>query len=328
MSMRTSECRGGLGETHGALPPWGSYRVAPQGSGVFSARFTDIALDDVILQSGRSTPLALVGTLPPGLACLVLPLEGLGTFLLNGRAARPYDVAVYGAGAEYEAANLRTTGWALLAVPARLVDGLLHPPRGCPTRRAGSFALVETNPTAWVFAASLACEAVETASVDPEVFAVEEARRSLRSSLIEAAQDLLAPSSWPREGRHSAPHELAGAATPLRRIVRAADALLYADPTRTTDGGVLAAALGVSEQRLRLAFATVLGLTPEPYLRSRRLVMLRAALGSANRRLRPSLDDAIAAHGLERSDCLESEYEAMFGETLTATSVAAGRGRR
>jgi methylphosphotriester-DNA--protein-cysteine methyltransferase len=328
MGVRTSVCPAGLGETRGAFTPWGSYRVAPQGSGVFLARFTDIALDDdVVLQAGRSTPLALVGTLPPGLACLLLPFEGRATVLLNGGTPRPYDVAVYGAGAEYEAANPQDTGWALLALPAVSVRGLLDPPRGCAIRRAGSFALIGTDPAAWALAANLTREAMKAAWDDPEVFAVEEARRSLRASLLEAAQGLLAPPASPRDERRPPPHAWTGAAAPLRRVVRAADALLYADPARPIDGAGLAAALGTSEQRLRLAFATVLGLTPERYLRARRLMMLRVALGSASR-LRPSLNDAVAAYGLERSDRLEGEYAAMFGETPAATVTAAGRGRR
>ena len=181
------------------------------------------------------------------------------------------------------------------------MGGLHDPPRGSSIRRAGSFALVETDPATWLLAAHLACEAMQTALDDPEVFAVEETRRSLRSSLLEAARGLLAPSSWQRDARHAAPRALAGAATPQRRVVRAADALLYADPARTVDGAGLAAALGVSEQRLRLAFATVLGLAPERYFRSRRLMMLHAASSPANR-LRTTVNQAVAAHGLERSD--------------------------
>src|SRR4051794_25198261 len=107
---------------------WGSFRATPLRY-PFSLRTSDLDLSGLTLQTGRSTPLAVLGALPPGTAWLLLPLDGRETLLLRGGAAEPHGIAALGAGAEYEAANRHGASWGLVTLPAADVDWLLSPPR-------------------------------------------------------------------------------------------------------------------------------------------------------------------------------------------------------
>src|SRR5690349_603022 len=76
---------------------------------------------------------------------------------------------------------------------------------------------------------------------DPGVIQVEEARRSLRASVLEAGHDLLA---GPCNGRM--PRKLPVASPSPRRIVRAADEYIRANPAQAANLARLALAIGAS----------------------------------------------------------------------------------
>src|SRR5918993_1501473 len=112
--------------------PCGSVRAVPLRRGPMAVRTIGIGLGDVLLQSGRSTPVALLGTLSRATVLLVLPLSGREAMVLNGRALQPRCLAAFGAGAGYEAASPRDCAWATVALPAAAAAGAL------PGRRPGS----------------------------------------------------------------------------------------------------------------------------------------------------------------------------------------------
>jgi hypothetical protein len=164
---------------------WGSLRVTPLRY-PFSLRTSGLDLSGLTLQTGRSTPLAVLGALPPGTAWLLLPLDGRESLCPRAGAVEPHGIAAFGAGAEYEVANRHGVSWGLVTLPAAGVDLLLSPPHRSAIRRAGGAAWLRTDPSAWVRAAALLRDAAEVMARDPGVFEVAEARRSLRASVLEA----------------------------------------------------------------------------------------------------------------------------------------------
>jgi hypothetical protein len=170
---------------------WGSVRATPLRRYPLSVQTSDLNLSGLTLQTGRSTPLAVLGALPPETVWLIIPLDGRETLRLRSSTAGRLGVAVCGAGAEYEMANRCDASWGLVALPTASVDTLLSLPRNSAIRRRGKIAWMCADPRAWASAAILMREAAEVTAQDPDVFQVEEARRSLRASVLDACDELL-----------------------------------------------------------------------------------------------------------------------------------------
>jgi AraC-like DNA-binding protein len=277
---------------------------------------TTLRLHDVVLQFRRSSPLMGFGSVASDAAWIVLPLDGLETLVLNGRAAQGAAVAVHGPGAGYDWANTRETSWSLLTLPAASVDRLLAPPRRSPIRCRGASAVLRTDPVAWARTVSLLRAASEVLAADPDVFEVEEARRSLRASVLDAVHELLA-------GRWDGLPPRALRASPTRqRILRAVDDYLRSDPRLPADTADLSAALGLSPSRLRAAVTASFGTSPQRYVMLRRLTMARAALRMGDPRWF-SVRQVGLAHGFQRAASFARAYRDLFGETPEATFARA-----
>ena len=169
----------------------GFMAASPLRSGPFLLEPAGVGFGDGAVLAGRNSPLLVQGALPADTVWAVLPLGPDGPVLINGRAAGPNTVAVFGPGALHEAANHRDAGWAFVALRASLVDRHLEFPARSPLLRPGAHALLACDPETWRQTARLLRSAAEVAAHDPEVFEVEEARRFLRSELLEEARDLL-----------------------------------------------------------------------------------------------------------------------------------------
>jgi AraC family ethanolamine operon transcriptional activator len=294
--------------------PCGSARAVPLRRGPMAVRTIGIGLGDVLLQSGRSTPVALLGTLSRATVLLVLPLSGREAMVLNGRALQPRCLAAFGAGARYEAASPRDCAWATVVLPAAAAAGALPGRRRLPPAlRPGAHALLRASPAAWARAEALARDACEVAAEDPAVFEVAEARRALRSAVLETADELLASPAAADE-----PARTRQARTAHRRLVRLVDEHVTAAPARIAGVAELSGALGVSERQLREAFAGVLGVSPSRYLRLRRLVLVRAALRSPGR-CWPSVREAALAYGFWHLGRFSRFYCDTFGEPPSRT---------
>ena len=254
-------------------------------------------------------PLLVQGALPADTAWVLIPLDFRGALLLNGRPSVPDAVAVYGAGAAHEGASHGDSSWGLLALRGMVVERLLELPRGSPIARPGGYGMLICDPASWRRAASLLRAFADVATTDPAVFEIEAARRSLRASVLEIAQDLLA---GPWDGERP---RLLRRSPARQRIVRAAEESLRAAPGRAITTVDLAAALGVSQARLRLAFRSTFGIGPQHYLRLRRLTLLRRALRSA-RRDGPSPQDVALAHGFWQLGRLVRDYRDLFSEHI------------
>jgi AraC-like DNA-binding protein len=299
-----------------AHPGVGLAAASPLRPGPFSVEAVGLGLGDVSVQAGRTSPVLVQGTFPPGAAWLVLPLRHDGALLLNGRAAGPNSLAVYAEGAALEGASHADVTWAVVTLRTAALDRL-ELPRGSPVRRPGGAATLVCDPAAWLRAASLLGDAAEVAASDPEVFEVEEARRSLRSSVLEAVQELLA-GPWGGE-----PPRIVSSAVERRRLVRAAEEVLRAGTGQVATTADLAAALGVPAGRLQRAIRATFGVGAQRYIQLRRLTMLRGALRRAVEDASP-LSSAALAHGFWDLGRLAQDFRRIFGEDLKEVLTSRG----
>ena len=171
-------------------------------------------------------------------------------------------------------------------LPAARVDWLLAPPHRSAIRRPGRAAWLHADPGAWIRAAALLRDAAEVMAQDPDVFQVAEARRSLRASVLEACDELLA---GPYGGRE--PRELPIASPSLRRTSACRRRLPPCQPCMCGRSGPAVrgykrpggtAALGVPGHSGDQRDALLTG--PSPHSGPRRPALPRLLLGFGGRR--------------------------------------------
>ena len=113
-----------------AVASGGFTAASPLRGGPFLLEAAGVGLGDGAVLAGRNSPLLVQGALPADTVWAVLPLGPDGPVLINGCAAGPNTVAVFGPGALHEAANHRDAGWAFVALRAALADRHLGLPAG------------------------------------------------------------------------------------------------------------------------------------------------------------------------------------------------------
>jgi methylphosphotriester-DNA--protein-cysteine methyltransferase len=295
------------------LPHCGNLAVTPLQPGLFSAEIINIGLGDMMLQIGRSTSAVVLGTLDPRTAWLMLPGNGAGFLVFNGEQAHRQDIAVYGAGAEYEIVHLGRASWATVMFSASAVERLVFPPAGSVILRSGASAMLCSRWDARRAADDLVDAARVVVGQDQAVFGVVAARLDLRTALMDMSHELL-------EGAFPAHRPLseANGFVVARTIVRAATARISADPLAASDIGGLARSLDLTSSALDAAFRLITTVDAEIFIRSRRLSMLRDALLTESSRWN-SVAQIAHEHGYLQPDAFADAYEQMFGETAATT---------
>lgn len=295
--------------------PGVAYRAVPAQAGPFRLSLASFDFGDFIFQTGQCSPmLAMANVLPSGRAFIQLPFDGLDGFILNGRPIGRGTVALYGEGGGFERSSKQTTRHLAIGLPAALADDVLPVSRKSPLLRIAAHGMYRARDAAWSHIVQLAGATFERARFS-DVFAHEEARRSLRASLLHAAQALLDGNDQQAEARGGL-----RISADRRRIVLAADAFLRENPSRAIYTDDLCAALGVSATRMADAFRATFGISPHRFLKLRRLAMVRAALrdhdeiGSV-----PLVKTVALLHGFWHLGQFALDYRGMYGETPSET---------
>src|SRR3954468_12105192 len=198
------------------------FRATPLRPGPFDVSLTTIGLDDVALQIGHSTPHLAFAKAAPGTAAVQLPLENVDTLVLNGQAARPRTVGLYGGGAELLRSNPRDSSHAILILPMDRAEALLCPRSGSPLLRPGAQGLLEAGAEAWDQVVGVVRTAAAAAERAPKTFDAEPPREALREALLQAVRDLVI------EARGGEPSGDRRRPRAWRRIVLVADEYLRA----------------------------------------------------------------------------------------------------
>ena len=301
-----------------AAMPGVVYRAVPLRTGAFHASITSFDLGGIVFQTGECTPLIALAATGPDTVAVQLPLEGLETLILNGRAVPPRVVGLYGAGGTLERANPRAARYAVLLLPLNVAEALLSPPSDSPLLRSGAQDLMQAHPHSWERAAELGRAAAATADADPRAFDGEEPRRSLRASLLHAVHELIAGPEGDERPR------IIRASPARRRIVLAADEYLRAEPARPIYTEDLCGVLGVSAARLAEAFHATFGVSPHRFLKLRRLAMARASLRSHDGPA-PLVKSVALSHGFWHLGQFAHDYRALYGEAPSDTLARARR---
>jgi AraC-like DNA-binding protein len=279
--------------------------VSTLGAGDFSFDATTVSLGQVSVVTGRNSPLLVQASVPADTIWVLLPFGG-SELRLNGCEWRPGLVTVHRAGAMHFGVNHRAVAWVTVILRPEEIEQLLpRMPTGTGQGRA-TFTLL-TDAAAWERARKLFEAIDEVAGSEPDVFGVDEARRSLRAQLMETLFELIEGASDTSRAR------LVRASRGRERVIRAIDEHLRANPGQVITGSDLARDLAISEPRLRSALRATFGIGLCRYLLIRRLLALHAAAWdhSADPATRRTL---AAAHGFWNLGVLEREYRLLFKE--------------
>lgn len=290
----------------------GSIALTPVEAGPFDAEVIEFALSDLLLQIGRSAPVMMLGEVAADAAWIQLPLSGEAGLLLNGRPVSPGDLAVNAPGASLDGIARVNARWALVVLSVGTVAALLPPPRRLSLLRPGVRTMLRANPQAWGRAVALMEEAAEIAAKEPDAFVVEEARRSLRASVLDMLAELLA---GPWEGQ---PTRVLRTSRTQHRIVRLLDERLRAAPQQALRLTETCAALGLSRRRVDAAFRATFAMGLRHYTRLRCLTMAHNALRSG-RSDPASLKEFAASFGFRDEGYFMREYRHLFGKTPSLT---------
>jgi len=300
--------------------PGVTLRAVPLRDGGFDASLVSFTLGDIALQVGECSPAIILAATNDTMSVVQLPFEGLETFLLNGRPAPSCPVGLYGPGGGLERVSLQRTRHAALFMPVVAAEALLSASAASPLLRPGAQALLQARPLLWKRVIDLIRAATTTGMANPPIFDAEEACRSLRASLLHGMHELIA------EPKQCGGSQIVRESPARRRIVRAADEYLQANPARPIYTDDLCGALGISTARLADAFRVTFDVSPHRFLKLRRLAMVRAALRSRNNDgLPPFIRTVALMHGFWHFGQFARDYRALYGET-PSTTLARGHG--
>ncbi|MFC7475780.1 helix-turn-helix domain-containing protein [Dankookia sp. GCM10030260] len=276
--------------------------VVPLPGGPFRTEAAGFALGDLDMLVGRVSPVLLHGVVPIDRVWVVFPIT---PFLINGRRAAPPMLTVLGEGAVLDCTNHAEAEWAMVSLHIELAQRTLELPGRSPRPGLGTEMMLACDPNLWPQSIQLMQSAVEVAAEDAAVFEVAEARRSLRSSVLEMLQDLLGGLSGGVRPR------ILRAPAERQRLIEAVEDLLCGYPAQAPTTAGLAASLGMSVPRLRRAIRTRYGMGLQRLLLLRRLIRFDKALRSAGPN-GPTPQQLASTHGFSDFNELEREYRKVF----------------
>jgi AraC family transcriptional regulator, ethanolamine operon transcriptional activator len=281
----------------------------------YAGTLSAIDLGDVTIQVVRSAPMLMLGTSAEGSAGLIQVLEGSAQARWNGQPIEANEISVYDARGQHEAVYPEDFASTFLSFAAARADDALALPATSRLPRDVPRSYARAEPNARLALAAIA-PAVEHAAADPSsALRGTEARRALRAEVLDTARRLLGPADV-EHGRRARDGRT------RRRIVRAADDYLRANPARPVYTDDLCAALGTSATRLHQAFSAIFGISPHRYLKMRRMSMVHAALLSRSGPWR-SVKAAALSHGFWHLGQFARDYRALYGEAPSDTLARA-----
>lgn len=292
-------------------------RATPTCAGPFRASLDSLRLDGLDFQTGSCSPAMIMAQAAPSSSIIQLPFAGTETFILNGRPLAPGLVGLYGGGSTLERASRQTTRHAVLVMPAEMASHLLMLSSSSPLLRAGGQGLVQAHPRLWQRAVDLVRAIAEVMTADASTFREAEARRSVRTSLLNAAQGLICgdpESGRPRDIRTSPAR---------RRIVNMVDEYLMANISRPIYTEDLCEVLNISPARLAEAFRASFGVTPHRFLKLRRIAMVRAVLSRRDGAPVTLVRNVALEHGFWHLGQFARDYRMMYGEPPSETLARA-----
>jgi AraC family ethanolamine operon transcriptional activator len=288
----------------------GSFEYLPFAGRPYAGALRTLEIGDILLQAANDGAHLARAAFHPQLSGLLLPLRYEGdTVSVNGARSGRTDMLLAPGGCEFISSAPDALDWVALALPTTELERLAEfAPPGVRRTSGVQILTLASRPFSELSATLRAV--LEMAERPPAAPGGPCAVEALAGSLRELLMHSLAP------GIGVAPQRRA--TRDAMRVVRDAEAFLYATMARPLYRDDLCAALGVSRRKLHDAFVSTTGMTPPTYLKTRRLVLVRRALKAA-RNGRPLVKSVALAHGFWHLGYFAQDYRELFGELPSET---------
>jgi AraC family ethanolamine operon transcriptional activator len=288
----------------------------PLEHGAYETRMTLVQLDGLSVQRVDDRAHITRGTMDLQHIGLLLPMRHTVDPIVNGRPIALSEGLILQPGQEIHALCRGSNDWVSLLLPLDAAAALLEAGgRASAPRTAGAVTMLDPVVVARLQAA---LGAVTDLVEDPESGVQDQqVLGALGAGLMDAATEAFAGP----DGSSAIPRRMRTAI----RLVSAAEEYLHAHVSRPIYGADLCAALGVSPRALHAAFVAACGMSPQAYLRRRRLVLVHAALKAGGPGA-PLVKSVALSHGFWHLGRFASEYRAQFGQSPSET-LAQAHGR-
>lgn len=299
---------GELEDFETAVGAVGSVGLLVTGRGRFRAKLTQLSLDRLRLMAGDETlPRVALVTVPPHGVLVSLALDGGALPIWGGIEARSGEIITIAPGQKSHARTIGPCRWGAILGSAR--DFLEYG-----AAMSGSHFDLPSGITRWRPPAlaerqlrQLYQAAMRMADVRSETLVDAVAAHGLEQQLFHALINCMVEGAAEEEG-----------VTSRRRrdlVVRFEERIQTDQSRRLTE---ICAALGVSKRLLRESTHQQLNITPERYLRMRRLLEAQRVLRSADPHSTTVLQVA-SQHGFRNLSRFVRDYRAIYGELPSAT---------
>ena len=295
----------------------GDVEYLPLGHGRFAAELTLLSLNDVRLQRATIPPTVTRGSIDRHSALLLLPLTPKMDPVVNGAALDEAHVTLLRPGDDIHAIVRVGLSWASVALDPddmeRLSDGW-----NLPTHIHRAPTLLGVGPAGVGHLRRSITAIADLSAALPELIATPVVATAMGKSLKELVAAMrIGPPPSSASYRRTAE---------MVRIMKAAEDYLVAHVMRPIYSEDLCQALEVSQRRLHAAFVAACGVSPQGYLKFRRLQLVRRALRSGGA-YAGLVKSAALSHGFWHLGNFARDYRMYFGESPSETLQAARAAR-
>jgi len=280
------------------------------GAGMFSARLTSVSRRHLKLYSVQES-LARIAyvSLPPESANFTFPTGTEPSPIWGGMKMKSRDLAFHGVGESMHQRTGGAGGWGIISVDPEFLAGSsraftgseIVPPRVGRTVRASQADAGELR--------RLHAKACRLAETNPKTVAHRQIAGAVEHDLMHALVNCLTTG-------------VANADTARRRrcaiTMSRFEDVLAAKPDRQLPIPELCGAIRVAERTLRMCCSDVLAMSPNYYIRLRRLNLVHVALRDADPTT-AKVSELAARFGFSELGRFAAYYRTIFGETPSAT---------
>ncbi len=293
----------------------GEFEYLPVPGQPFIATLRTLAVGDVVIQQADDAAHNARAMFAGELAGLIIPLDGTTDAVrMDGAPVNPRHAFFAPGGVEFRAHCARPQRWAAIALPFSVLEAWSSA-AAMPVPWRGEANLLTVAQGAGERLSGALAAAARLVEDTPAILSAPSVGVGLAASLRELVADAIAGEASQRISVRATREAV--------RVVRQVEAYLEANVDRPLYREDLCAVTGVSLRKLHDAFIAIVGVSPNAYLKLRRLALARRALRSQG--TDPVLVKSVAlAHGFWHLGYFAHDYRSLFGETPSETQLARG----
>lgn len=284
--------------------------LAFTGPGPFRARQTWITLKHLyLLQVEETLPRIAFISLPSDRIHISFPLDPTFNPVWGGVVVRPGEIVLHGHGRGAHDRTLGPNCWGLISIEKRVFAAYAKQVAGIDIAVSPISQILRPSSSAAMRLISLHRKACRLTAKAPEFFSHSEVARALENELLETLGKCI--ESGDRCGKLAVRAKMLDAMSDFEAAVRAGIRRPLTVPR-------ICHMIGVAERTLRAHCTDILGMSPNRYLRLRRLNLIRAALHHADPAT--TIVEAVARHfQFAEPGRFAIAYREAFGESPSVT---------